>query len=283
MEKTCPVCGSTAAATGLRVETVDRYEVFRCPRCRLAFTLPRPTPEQLGAYYTESYFGEGEETSPFGYGDYEGDSWASLNASRTWDLLDEWAPEAKARRGRLLDVGGATGDFGARAAADGWDVVVCEVGDSARAKAGAKGLTTIASLDEATGTHDLVSMFHVLEHLIDPLGDLRRLRDLTDLSGHLVVEVPQWRSAGRIVRREKWSQLKPPEHINFFTPRSLDFALSESGWRLLRASTPYPEAKRQCVEAIRARDVRTLVTQSVHWAAGAAGLGGYLRAIAVPA
>lgn len=283
MAPNCPVCAAPSRSTGISVDTDAHYAVMRCPRCRLAFTTPRPTPEQLTAYYGESYFGGGEEGSAFGYDDYEGESWASINASNSWDLLGSWAGSAKRRPGRLLDVGGATGEFAARATADGWDAVVCEVGESARAQASAKGLTTIATLDEAVGEFDLISMFHVLEHLIDPLADLHRLRELTSTEGHLVIEVPQWRSAGRIVRRGRWSQLKPPEHINFFTPRSLDHALRASGWRLLRASTPYPEARRLTREAITNRDPKSLVKQSVQWAAGTAGFGGYLRAVAAPA
>ena len=279
----CPVCETSARPTGLAVETIQHYEVMRCPHCGLAFTTPRPTPQELVDFYGDAYFNRVDESSRFGYEDYDGESWAAVNAARTWDLIGRWAAEARRSPGRLLDVGGATGDFGARAAADGWDVVVCEVGDTARAKATAKGLATVATLAEVEGPFDLISMFHVLEHLIDPLADLRHLRGLVATEGYLVIEVPQWRSAGRIVRRSKWAQLKPPEHINFFTRRSLRFILERSGWRLDRATTPYPEARRLAMDALRRRDARDFAKQSVQQAAGTAGLGGYMRAVARPA
>jgi 2-polyprenyl-3-methyl-5-hydroxy-6-metoxy-1,4-benzoquinol methylase len=183
----------------------------------------------------------------------------------------------------LLDVGAATGDFGARALAEGWDVVACELGDSARAKAAAKGLTTVASLDEAEGPFGLITMFHVLEHLISPLEVLEQARSLIDRDGLLAMEMPQWRSAGRLARRSRWAQLRPPEHINFFTKASLAAALHRSGWDVVSSSTPYPRAASLALQAARGRDLRRAANQAARLVVGASGFGGYLRAVARPA
>lgn len=253
----------------------------RCRACRLAFAVPRPTPQALEDFYGASYF---EADTEFGYGDYEGGSWAAVNAARTWRELPDWAPEIDGVvPRRLLDVGAATGEFAVRAANDGWSAVACEVGETARALAAKKGLETVATIDEAEGPFGLISMFHVLEHLIDPVEGLRSCRSVVAQSGLLVIEVPHWRSLGRIVRGSRWAQFKPPEHINFFDRRSLAAALDRSGWSTVRISTPYPRSAELAIAAARRGAAREAVDQAARFVAGAAGVGGYLRAVARPA
>jgi SAM-dependent methyltransferase len=281
MSDPCPACGSTSRATRLAVATDRSYRVRQCAACGLAFTTPRPSVAQLATFYQESYFNR-TEGSVLGYADYDGESWASINAGRTWDDVKVWAPETMAAPRSLLDVGGASGEFGARALGEGWDVTVCELGDSARAKAAAKGLGTVASLDEATGPYGLITMFHVLEHLIEPHEALVDVRRLVRPDGLLVIELPQWRSAGRLVRRSKWAQLRPPEHINFFTKASLAAALARAGWEVVRSTTPYPRAGSLALDSLRHRQPKNFASQAGRLMLGSVGLGGYLRTVARP-
>jgi SAM-dependent methyltransferase len=275
------VCGTPGRQTSISVTTDLTYRVCKCHECGLAFTSPRPSPEALEEFYSEKYFNSADPR--LGYADYDGDSLAALNAGRTWDDLAAWAPQTRSLRTRtLLDVGAATGSFGARAAADGWRVTACELSDSARAKAAAKGLCTVRSMEDAQGPFGLITMFHVLEHLIDPVDGLEQARTLVAPDGLLAVELPQWRSAGRLARRSKWAQLKPPEHINFFTKSSLREALHRSGWEVVQSSTPYPHAAERAWGAAKSRELRTAAIQAARFAVGAAGLGGYLRCIARP-
>lgn len=256
---------------------------MRCDRCGLAFALPRPTPEALTEFYQATYFNRADTELRLGYVDYDGASWAAANASRAWDELGDWAPATRRVPRTLLDVGAATGDFGARASQDGWAVTACELGDTARAKAGAKGLATIPTLDDATGQFGLITMFHVLEHVIDPFQVLTKARQLVDdPDGLLAIELPSWNSAGRILRRSKWAQLRPPEHINFFSRSSLRRLLERTRWEAMYATTPYPRAGELAREAARNREGRRAVREVGRLTLGAIGLGGYLRVVAAP-
>ncbi len=242
--------------------------------------MPRPTERDLADFYGASYF---TEDTGFGYGDYDGASWAAAQAVRAWDELSVWAPEAAAVPvKRLLDVGAATGAFALRAQQDGWEAVACEVGDTARAAARAKGLTAVAMIGQAPGSFGLISMYHVLEHLIDPLQSLEDARRVVDPNGLLVIEIPQWNSAGRIVRGSSWAQLRPPEHINFFTRRSLATALRRSGWEVLHSSTPYPHSGSLAVSSLRKLELRQAASNAAKLALGSVGLRGYLRTVARP-
>jgi hypothetical protein len=279
----CPVCERLTRATRLSVATDRVYHVRRCPNCGLAFTVPRPTQSQLQSFYGEQYFKRTQRDIPFGYVDYEGESLAAMNADRTWDDLKNWGPQTSGVPvRRLLDIGAATGAFGARALGEGWRVVACEIGDSARKKAAEKGLVTVASLAEVEGPFGLITMFHVLEHVIEPLETLRRVRELVDSRGLVAIELPQWHSAGRLARQSRWAQLQPPVHINFFTASSLKLALERSGLAVVSSATPYPRASSLALDAIRKRQLRQAASQVARYAAGGAGFGGYLRVIARP-
>ncbi len=280
----CPICAGHARRTGVAIRTIASYRVHKCRRCGLAFTVPRPTPEDLAHFYTSAYFSDGEGDYPFGYVDHDGASLAALNARKTWIDLQEWGPQTPTvPLRRLLDVGAATGDFAACAREDGWQTVACEISDYAREKAQARGLDVVEELNEAQGPFGLITMFHVLEHLPEPDKELRLARELIDEDGLLVVELPQWYSLGRILRRSNWAQLKPPEHINYFGRRSMARALQLTGWAPIYNRTVYPRSRARALQGIRRRDVKEAAPQAGKWLAGGVGVGGYLRVIARPA
>ncbi len=269
----CPVCGHAASRA---LFSSGEYTFRRCGACALRFASPRPTPEDLAAVYGAGYFDDkgwlGDPTSDSAY------------MSRCWrevaPLLDARFPQ----RGRLLDVGCATGAFIAAAAGDGWQVAGLEYSDDAAARARSAGLDVRAGELSAGAFHgetfDVVTAWHVIEHLVDPVADLRLMRALTGPGGALVIETPNARSIGAILKRERWAQVRPPEHINFFDTRALAGALRASGWRLSTARTIY---KRDTAERIAGRAWLAPLARAAARGVEMAGLGGNLRAMAVAA
>jgi len=266
----CPVCGH-ASARALFVR--DGYAIHRCRDCALRFAAPRPSPADLDAVYAAGYFDSkgwvGDPTSDSAY------------MTRCWGevapLLHRRFPE----RGRLLDVGCATGAFIAAAARDGWSVAGLEYSDAAAARAREAGLDVRAGILEdepfAGETFDVAGAWHVVEHLIDPVADLRRIRALTRRGGLLVLETPNDRSIGAKIRGERWAQIRPPEHINFFDRRALARALGLSAWKIVSARTIY---KRDTARRIAGRKALYPVARMAARASEAAGMGGNLRVIA---
>lgn len=70
---------------------------------------------------------------------------------------------------------------------------------------------------------DIIVCNHVIEHVADPVGVLRRLGRHLNENGHLFVEVPME------IWGQRFLQQEPVTHVNFFTPGSLAHALSEAG------------------------------------------------------
>jgi SAM-dependent methyltransferase len=147
-----------------------------------------------------------------------------------------------ARKGPLLDVGASTGSFVAAAAAAGFDAWGIEPTPSyARQARDQLGVDVrdgmLEQHDLAAGSLRVATLWHVLEHIREPLGPLRKLRHALAADGVLAVEVPN--AGGAIARHEgcAWGSLQPDVHVGQFDPSTLRLALERAGLRVLDVST----------------------------------------------
>lgn len=273
------MCAAAARPTGITKTTTRAYAFERCRACGLVFATPRPTEAELDAFYTADYFSG--HSDGLGYGDYRGESWAEANAESMWRSVCRWLTQHVPEES-VLDIGCATGAFLAQARQSGWRVQGVEKSAAARAVAASEfGVPVTDSTGAVAAQFGLVTMWHVLEHVLDPLTELVAARDRLAPGGILFIELPQWGSLGRRRRGAGWSQLRPPEHINFFDRRSLAAALGRAGFRLVQAQTVQPDLTNRAIEMIeRGRVVRGSAAALAAEAAGRAGLGGYLRCAA---
>lgn len=92
---------------------------------------------------------------------------------------------------------------------------------------------------------DVITMHHVLEHIPDPIHFLsQEIRPLLKKDGLLVVEVPNFGSFESRINGEAWEDLKPWEHLNQFTPKTLRRCLQKTGFRVEAMITYTPYAYR---------------------------------------
>ena len=103
-----------------------------------------------------------------------------------------------------------------------------------------------------------------------------RVASLLAPGGFLFVELPNWNSAGRFLRRDHWSQLRPPEHINYFTPSSLRTLVEATGLKVTK-SMSYYDARADLLKG----SLRGLLAANTKQRAALAGAGGYVRLVAV--
>ncbi|MBI2862260.1 MAG: class I SAM-dependent methyltransferase [Chloroflexi bacterium] len=143
--------------------------------------------------------------------------------------------------GNLLDVGCSVGLLLQVAKEREWHVEGVEVSPWAAEKARANGLTVhigdLSELPLPTGSYDVIVFNHVLEHLSDPLRQLRRAWDLLKPTGLVVVGMPNFASPMARIEREHWPALQPLEHRWQFTPQVLRRLLSRSGFTPISFST----------------------------------------------
>jgi 2-polyprenyl-3-methyl-5-hydroxy-6-metoxy-1,4-benzoquinol methylase len=278
MEVACPACQGSEVVSRLRVRTVSDFVIYQCRACGLAFAWPRPTSEELARFYSSTYFAKSQEHI-LGYSDYR--FLPEINAKRMWEEFRALPDIGSLSGRRILDVGCATGGFLSGAKRDGWDCTGVEISagaaDVARREYGLRVLVgDIHSPELSPADFDVVTMWHVLEHMLDPAAALIRARSLLQPNGLLFVELPNWNSVGRTVRGVNWSALTPPEHINFFTPRSLRLLVNRSGFRTLQATSVYPSFRDQA-RLDRPGRLRRQLKYAIALVASAIDRGGYVR------
>jgi SAM-dependent methyltransferase len=88
------------------------------------------------------------------------------------------------------------------------------------------------------GSFDVVSAFHVLEHISDSRSFLRTMHRWVRPGGFVVIEVPNWASFQRRRMAETWTGLRPLEHIVHFTPRTLPRVMASVGLRPVLVRSP---------------------------------------------
>ena len=131
---------------------------------------------------------------------------------------------------RLLDAGAGRGRFVAAARAAGYDAVGIE--PHAPANAGVRS-ASIEDAEIAPASLDVVTLWHVLEHLEDPAPALARIRTWLAPGGGLLVGVPNLQSLQARLGGERWYHLDVPRHRVHFTPAGLDALLGSHGFEVI--------------------------------------------------
>lgn len=196
--------------------------IWRCTVCGGAHTQQRIQVEAESTY-DASYF-DGFNR----YNDREAE--LQKHFGELLDLVKDRHPS-----GSLLDVGCGTGLLLTVARTRGYTVQGIEFSAYASHFARehhALKVTTGTISSAATSMNerfDVITLNHVLEHLEDPRADLITLRGLLAPGGTLVIGVPNFASAFRLVLGSRWPSLLPLEHLWHFTPDSLTSLLKECG------------------------------------------------------
>lgn len=86
-------------------------------------------------------------------------------------------------------------------------------------------------------TFDVITMWHVLEHVIDPEHYIAKIRDVLTTDGRLIIEVPNLASWTRKMTAKYWLGLDLKYHITFFSPESLSAMLERHGFRVTLVHT----------------------------------------------
>lgn len=228
----CIVCGTRSAEAFL---TAGAYTIHRCRDCGLGFLWPQGDEVAQKAIYSEAYF-RSQDPIGQGYADYASEA---DNHRRTFrDRLRLMGD--RTGRGRLLDVGAATGFFVEQAIAAGWNAEGIEFSPwAARYAREVVGVPVREGTLEGAGfeaaAFDVVTMWEVIEHLPDPREVLNEIRRVLAPGGMLYLSTPD---AGSAVARglgKRWLGWKKiPEHLFYFDRPSLTQLLTSCGFEVLQ-------------------------------------------------
>ncbi len=228
----CPACG----AERWRQFTLGTASLRRCTSCDTVSALDYGDPAEI---YVDGYmFGQ---AGPFGL-DVRHPSFQRYLLRVAHHRLAMIEQATGISRGSLLDVGCGTGEVLLAARERGWRAQGVEPERTAAEMATGRGLPVrVAKLEQADlpqRSFDVVSAFHVLEHLPDSRAFLRTLSRWARPGGYVTIEVPNWRSVQRRRLGASWPGLRPREHLVHFTPTTLQRCFRAAGLSPVAVHSP---------------------------------------------
>ena len=220
MMNTCPWCSKTTDHAYLTVNdeflSKEEFVIMKCDACGLLFTTPRPSSETIGKYYqSDEYYSHQQNKKGFVPRVYEAVKARNLRYKADLALKG-------LSTGRLLDIGCGVGDFLVQAKALRWDVAGIE--PSPQAKNIAQERLGFLPLDPneisslADHSFDVITLWHVLEHVDDLKTQISELDRLLKPEGRLVIALPNFQSFDCQHYNNKWAAWDVPRHLNHFHP-----------------------------------------------------------------
>ena len=136
-------------------------------------------------------------------------------------------------KGRILDIGAGTGDFLSVAKNDGWQTIGLEPSDRAKAIAKNKGVSFVEETRELEhGSFDVISMWHVLEHVPDLDKQIKELKRLLKPTGTLIIAVPNFKSFDAKHYGKFWAAYDVPIHFWHFSKTAIKFLFEKEEMKL---------------------------------------------------
>jgi SAM-dependent methyltransferase len=212
----CPACGHSGAKRWLFAP--DRfhgrsqlYEIVRCPMCSLVWLKDPPAPEDMDYHYGPRYdriIAAAGENSP-----------GRWRARR--ETLDQYKSG-----GALLDLGCSSGSFLETMKGNKWTLsgieISPEVAKIAEARSGAQVFVgDILAAPFPPASFDVITCFHVYEHLYDPVKVMQKVKEWLKPGGIFYFLVPNVDSGAARVFGTYWYGLELPRHLSHFSPTSL--------------------------------------------------------------
>ena len=181
-------------------------------------THPQPTLDKLGSYYEfEDYISHTDGKRTLFEKMYH---FIKRKAIRDKvSLINSYQP----LKGRILDIGAGTGDFLLECKNQNWDILGIEPNDKAKGIAVGKGIKfgdTIEKLE--SNSFDVITMWHVLEHVSDVEHQIAELKRLLKPSGTIIIAVPNFKSYDAKYYKEFWAAYDVPRHLWHFSKTAIE-------------------------------------------------------------
>lgn len=231
---TCPICENENFEFYLKSKdytiTGEEFELKKCKRCHFIFTSPRPTEVTIGKYYaSDNYISHSGKSNSL----FDKIYLAARSITLTWkcDLINQYLPKP----GTILDFGCGTGEFLSHLKNNGYHVIGVEPNKSARKKANLKlqGKVSENLLAIKNNTADIITLWHVLEHVHTLNETLQNLKNILSENSHIIIAVPNPASHDCSKYSNFWAGYDVPRHLWHFTQETMTALLHRNGLELV--------------------------------------------------
>lgn len=213
--KNCILCKSEKL---IKLHNYHCSHLVKCKSCSFVFSSKIPTETELTGIYTN--YPRFYELSP-------------ITIKRYNELLDKFEPYKKT--GNLLDLGCSNGLFLECAKKRGWNVYGTEFANES-IEFCAKNQIKVFKSDQLPQEFfnlqfDVITSFEVIEHLNTPNEELELVNKVLRKGGLFYLTTPNFNALSRHILKEKWNVIDYPEHLSYYTPKTIHFLLNKFGFK----------------------------------------------------
>ena len=197
----------------------EKFDLIKDTTYGFLVTTPLPDISELAKYYeTEEYISHTDTKRNL--------------FEKVYHLVREYAIKNKVAlinkeqsKGSLLDIGCGTGDFLSAAKNNGWLVTGIEPNENARVKANTKTNNSVFETSKLEilpeNSFDVITLWHVLEHLPNLESHVKTIRKLLKPNGSLIIAVPNHKSFDANYYKQFWAAYDVPRHLWHFSQTSI--------------------------------------------------------------
>jgi 2-polyprenyl-3-methyl-5-hydroxy-6-metoxy-1,4-benzoquinol methylase len=233
-ERLCPACAAPVFTDLMTVKdhflSKEDFLLLKCRNCYLVYTYPRPSEDTISDYYKSQEYISHSSTK-------KGIVNSIYTIVRNYTLNKKVRLVRSLVSGRqLLDIGAGTGHFIKRAQDGGFSVLGLEPDADARQVAKQENNVQLESKEELhslqTESYDVVTMWHVLEHVYNLTADVKKIVSIIRTNGVLIIAVPNHTSFDAGYYEEFWAAYDVPRHLYHFSPETIKPLIEQFGLKL---------------------------------------------------
>jgi 2-polyprenyl-3-methyl-5-hydroxy-6-metoxy-1,4-benzoquinol methylase len=228
----CPVCSHTSFSNHLICEdhavSEESFALVKCRKCSLLFTNPRPAEDSIDKYYqSDQYISHSDRTRSLLEWTYQIARFYTLRKKHK--LIRKY----HGGKGSILDYGCGTGHFLHHCKRKGWLVTGIEPNEKANTIAAKKlNQPILHSPKDIKQKYDIITAWHVLEHVPDPMKTLKLLRKRLNPGGYIFLAVPNHLSYDAIYYGKYWAGYDVPRHLYHFNQPVMEFIAKKRKMKL---------------------------------------------------
>jgi len=204
------------------------FDLYYDEELDMLITSPQPELQNLGRYYeSEDYISHTDNKRSLFEKAYH--FVKNIALQNKLNLINSQQPQ----KGKILDIGAGTGDFLLTAKNDGWETIGVEPSDRAKNIAKQKGILFVEEISSLKNhSLDVITMWHVLEHVPDLENQIQELKRLLKPTGTLIIAVPNYKSFDANHYKTFWAAYDVPIHFWHFSKKSIQLLFERVNMKL---------------------------------------------------